>query len=233
MSIRIIAVAVACLAASAATASAHREAPRRDGQCIQGCREAFRECSAAGRVERRACHQGCSALIEAAKAACADTVPGAEPSAECVAARVAARACLAPCREGFADDRDTCVTTLRSCISSCPAPDRATPRPTPSVDRACLGECRQARHECFESVRESAEVCRRTTCGAESDAVGAACRRRGSFAECRAAQAALAACLEPCGRATGEGARACAVEAESCAAGCVAPTPVPDSTPGS
>lgn len=238
---RTISITIACIVGWVAPALAEHGRPGRDGECVQACTQTFRECSETARTERRACHDGCMTLIEAARAACADTEPGSEPSSECVAARTAARECLAPCREGFADDRDACVGALRGCVAACPRPTPPTPptrptaRPTPPFDRQCIGTCRRERHECYESVREVADACRRTTCSAEAEAVASACRGHGRFQsqQCLAARAALDTCVEPCRAAVGEAAQTCAAEAEACAAACAAPTPTSDTGPAS
>ena len=203
----------------------HGDRPHYDSVCVSGCRTDFQDCQAAARTERRTCVDSCSALVEAARAACGDAEHGVEPSAECAAARSAAHDCLKPCREAYHDDRDACVASLRQCVGACPV---AETTPTP-VDRACLGECRHDRNACYEAAREAATACA-AGCADEAQAVVDSCGRRPRDG-CRAAREALAVCLQPCRAAARVAVEACMNETTSCVEACRAATPSPTPEP--
>lgn len=202
--------------------------PSFDPECAATCREGFRSCASAGRTERRACVEMCSAQIEAVHAACDGIEPGQEPSAECKAARELAHACIKPCREAYRDDRGECGTTVRSCLDACivTPPAEPSPRPTRSPeDRGCIGECRHDNRQCLRQAQRSGEACR-ALCSAEEQAVIASCGRRPN-GNCRAALAALGTCLEPCRDSTRAAIESCATAASGCVEACDAATPTP------
>ena len=102
--------------------------PPKDPACIATCREELHGCLDTVRADAQACREGCSGLVEAAKAACA-TDTG---STACKDARAAASACLEPCFDTQRTDHAACDRAAGGCAQACP--DAPPPTPTVAAD---------------------------------------------------------------------------------------------------
>lgn len=88
----------------------------RDRTCLRGCKADLRECRAPARDALAECRDGCSALHDAAVAAC----EGNRCTEECAAARAEARSCVRACRADAADLTAGCRDTFEACAQACP-----------------------------------------------------------------------------------------------------------------
>lgn len=107
----------ACKDAAAACVEACPDAVALDRDCVRTCKGDLRECRGPARDAFAECRSGCSALKDAAQAACETS----RCTEECQNARAEARACVRDCRADSADLGDGCHDTFGSCVDACPA----------------------------------------------------------------------------------------------------------------
>jgi hypothetical protein len=179
--------------------------PFKDRACLRECRSDELACLKDVREAAAPCFQGCSALVDAAHAAC-EMDPAGDA---CHSAVAAARACVAPCYDEYGPAMQACKREGRECVRACPY----------LGEPPCHADCRGDHVHCVADARAALTECR-AGCDDEFKAARSACVADPDSVACAAALEALHACLEPCRNALKSDLDACGEALRQCVQGC-------------